>query len=138
MNNLASVRQSNVTVDKTYSESTNEILVFLSSAIEAMKNVLPENIEVVLHDLRQPETPIVKIINAHVSARKQGDSLLSAPEENDGFAGMLVKDRCRLKPFSLSGYNCRLKSGKRLKSGSVTYYNDNGEPVAVLAINKII
>lgn len=116
-------------------QSPEELLILLSSAMEAMKNVLPHNIEVVLHDLTHPEASVVKIINGKVTCRKEGEPLLSAPDDNDGFVGMIVKGRNLLNPFTLSGYNCRLKSGKRVKSGSATYYNDNGEPIIAFAIN---
>lgn len=125
----------NSTQSKKQSEGVVEVLIFLSSAMDSMKNILPKNIELVLHDLTHPESSILKIINGNVTCRANGDPLLSAPDENDGFAGMLLKNRDRYSPFVLSGYNCKLKSGESIKSGSATYYDNNGKPIAAFAVN---
>lgn len=120
---------------ETRLQESNNILIILSSVLEAMKNVLPDSIEVVLHDLTYPESSVVNILNGAVTQRRKGDPLLSAPDDNDGFAGLFVKGRNPATPFVLSGYHCRDRYGYPLNSGSATFYDDAGQPVAVLAIH---
>ena len=122
-----------VFVEDKNNELLSNLVSVISSVMDAMEKAIPKNIEVVLHDLTHPDTSVIKIINGEITARKRGDSLLKAPDNNDGFAGMLLKD-----PFILSGYNCVIKSGEVVKSGSSTFYNDNGEPIAAFAINVLV
>lgn len=42
----------------------------LNVALEALKATLPANTEVVLHDLTQPQSSVVGIVNGHVSGRQ--------------------------------------------------------------------
>lgn len=127
-----------VFVEDKNNELLSNLVSVISSVMDAMEKAIPKNIEVVLHDLTHPDTSVIKIINGEITARKRGDSLLKAPDNNDGFAGMLLKDRDRLNPFILSGYNCVINTGEVVKSGSSTFYNDNGEPIAAFAINVLV
>lgn len=106
----------------------------LSAALEALRTTLPLNTEAVLHDLTQPNTSVINIINGHVSGRKKGDALLMGPEEDKGFLGLLdCPKQTSHKVFT--GYTTTTSGGKVLNSASTLYYHSDGTPLAAFCIN---
>lgn len=61
----------------------------LSAAMEALSSVIGQHIEVVLHDVSQPTSSVVKIINGHISGRETGHSILSGPDDDQGRSSIL-------------------------------------------------
>ncbi|MGL5699398.1 MAG: helix-turn-helix transcriptional regulator [Kluyvera sp.] len=113
----------------------NLILATLTASLDALKATLPANTEVVLHDLTQPKSSVVGIINGHVSGRQVGDGLLSGPEEDDGFLGLIEERQEPLSSRVYSGYNSYTRGGKPLSSASTLYYDKQGKAIAAFCIN---
>ena len=67
----------------------DHLITVLSASLEALRTTLPSNTEAVLHDLTQPEKSVISIVNGHISGRKIGDALLSGPDDDAGFLGLL-------------------------------------------------
>lgn len=104
-----------------------------SYLIEALKKVaqtIAANFgpwcEVVVHDLRRPETSIVEIVNGHVTGRKVGGSVTDY-----GLKVLSGKTRQDLN----IGYSTISRDGRQLKSSTVLFRDDNGEVVVAMCIN---
>ena len=67
------------------------ILNALRPLTELLSTVVGPNVEVVLHDLTKPEASIVAIANGYISRRSVGDSILSGPRQDKGFASAKLK-----------------------------------------------
>lgn len=111
------------------------LISLLEAAMDALAATVSSNHEIVLHNLTVPERSVYKIINGHVSGRKQGDGLLSGPEKDFGFAGLLIRNKNDNQPVVISNYKTQAASGKVLNSASTIYYSDDGEPLMAFCIN---
>lgn len=110
------------------------LITVLSAALEALRTTLPLNTEAVLHDLTQPESSVIDIINGHISGRKKGDALLKGPDEDKGFLGLFdVPKHTTSKVFN--GYTTTTAGGKVLNSASTLYYHADGTPLVAFCIN---
>ena len=107
----------------------------LNVALEALKATLPANTEVVLHDLTQPQSSVVGIVNGHVSGRQLGDGLLSGPEDDEGFLGLLDASQPPSSSRLFSGYTSLTHGGKPLSSASTLYYDASGKAVVAFCVN---
>ncbi|WP_434668758.1 transcriptional regulator [Klebsiella sp. B345] len=115
--------------------SEKETLInILSAALEALKTTLPLNTEAVLHDLTRPDASVISIINGHVSGRKTGDALLTGPEEDKGFLGLLETPK-QASHKTFNGYTTTTAGGKVLNSASTLYYSSTGTPLVAFCIN---
>lgn len=83
--------------------------------------------EVVVHDLRSPQSSIVHIVNGHVTGRKVGGPVTDLALRVLR-AGGCPGDR-------MVNYETRTADGKRLRSSTVFFRGDGGEIVACLCIN---
>lgn len=110
------------------------LLDVLSASFDALSTTLPANTEAVLHNLTTPTSSVVRIINGHVSGREVGAPLLSGPDDDNGFLGLL-DDSARARHRVFSGYTSRTASGTVLNSSSTIYYSPTGEPLAAFCIN---
>ncbi|CAM3943196.1 helix-turn-helix transcriptional regulator [Xenorhabdus thuongxuanensis] len=106
----------------------------LSASLEALRTTLPANTEAVLHDLTRPEASVIDIVNGHVSGRKKGDALLSGPNEDEAFLGLIDKPQ-HLSHHVFSGYTTITAAGKKLHSSSTLYYDYNGCPLVAFCVN---
>lgn len=110
----------------------------LASIVDSMEYILPANMEIVLHDLKKSKRGIIKIINGHVSGRNKNSSLLEVPDQDIGLLllanGNNKKDN-KGQCVSITGYETRTKHGKKLKSASTIYFDDNGDADTALCIN---
>lgn len=115
-----------------------DVCRMLGGVAEALQYVVDSQTEVVVHDLRRPESSIVAIVNGHVSDRREGQSVLSVPEEDAAFAKMLEQSfRHAPNAVEVTGnYNSRTRGGKPLRSSSVVFYDDEGAPGAALCLNR--
>ena len=101
---------------------------FLSSLTSALGDMLGPDVEVVLHDLRQPETSIVALANGHVTGRNVGDSI-----------NALGLELLRKQSFhDLVNYETVTRGGKRLRSSSVFLEDSSGKVIAGLCLNRDI
>ncbi|EBQ7726290.1 hypothetical protein BZD79_21090 [Salmonella enterica] len=110
------------------------LITILTASLEALRSTLPLNTEAVLHDLTRPESSVINIVNGHVSGRKAGDALLSGPEDDAGFLGLLNASQ-RVPSQVFSGYTTTTLSGTTLNSASTIYYSDDGVPLVAFCIN---
>ncbi|MGY3858015.1 helix-turn-helix transcriptional regulator [Aeromonas intestinalis] len=110
------------------------LLTVLMASLETLKTTIPANTEAVLHDLTRPEESVIGIVNGHVSGRCEGDALLSGPDDDMGFLGLLDgASDTRYRTFS--GYVSRTATGKRLNSASTIYYGEGGVPLVAFCLN---
>ncbi|MRS90064.1 hypothetical protein GJV04_08435 [Enterobacteriaceae bacterium RIT714] len=112
----------------------DRLITLLAASLQALKTTLPLNTEAVLHDLTRPESSVVHIVNGHVSGRKEGDALLSGPDEDTGFLGLLEASR-RVPTRVFSDYTTTTKTGTTLNSASTIYYSEEGVPLVAFCIN---
>lgn len=115
-------------------DERERLLAILTASLEALRTTLPLNTEAVLHDLTRTESSVISIVNGHVSGRKAGDALLSGPEGDTGFLGLL--DISKQVPSQVfSGYTTTTLSGTTLNSASTIYYSNEGVPLVAFCIN---
>ena len=117
--------------------NTKDSLVHnLSAVIDALSCIIGQNVEVVLHDLSQPQQSILKILNGHVSQRKEGCSVLQSPEHDLGFVGLLKgKEQEKTNPLVFKAYQTKVASGKVLTSSTVIYKDELHRPLIALCFN---
>ncbi len=88
--------------------------------------------EVVLHDLRRPEHSIVAIANGHVTGRKLGDPAIGGPEPDIALQRSQSDDG---HTNILANYETHTRDGRRLKSSSTVFRDENGVLFAALCLN---
>lgn len=104
-------------------------LEFLSQLAKAIAAEFGSNCEVAVHDLESddPDSTIVAIENGHVTGRKIGDGpsnvVLNALNPSHGE----LRDRL--------AYSTMTEDGRRLRSSTVFFKDENGNPRAIFAIN---
>lgn len=109
----------------------------LGAVMEAFASVAGQNLEVVLHDLTQPEASVLKIINGHVSGRAPGSSLLDGPEHDMGFMGLLDQQASSgsTEPTVFRDYRTVSLQGKTLRSSTVLFKDASGNASLSLCFN---
>ncbi|WP_462402625.1 helix-turn-helix transcriptional regulator [Pseudomonas sp. Marseille-QA0332] len=113
-------------------------LVFttLKATLQALESVIGRNVEILLHDLDDPEHSVVAIVNGHVSGRAVGSPILAAPEQDQGFQALMRacerQDDCQ--PVVVPDYPTHLK-GRTLRSATALFRDSHGRPFASLCIN---
>jgi predicted transcriptional regulator YheO len=110
-------------------------------AINCLESVMGPNLEVVLHDLRQPHRSTLAIANGHVTGRQVGDPIIAAPKYDKGFSPLLGSTPAQ-QGFdsnpginSVEGYTSRTRDGRELRSTTVFLRNDKGEAFATVCAN---
>lgn len=98
----------------------------LKIVVEGIARTFGSRCEVVLHDLRDPAHSIVKIVNGHVSGRAVGGPATD-------FALKLMKNESPEKLFL--NYPSFSKDGRPIKSTTMLFRDDDGEPLALMCIN---
>lgn len=109
----------------------------LHPVVEMLGRMVGHHIEVVLHDLERPESSIVAIANGHVSNRRVGNSLLSGPRDDQGFAAAVdtLSEHGEAVHSVVDSYPTLTRSGQRLKSSTVVFRDAAGTPFAALCLN---
>jgi predicted transcriptional regulator YheO len=94
--------------------------------VEGIANTFGKNCEVILHDIRNPQSSIIAIANGHISGRTVG-----SPMSEYGLASL------RRGQFDqpVINYKKKTKDGKLLKSTSLFIKDDNGKLIGFLCIN---
>ncbi len=111
----------------------NKISLILNSLIpmvETIGQTFGKNCEVVLHDFRDPQHSIIKIVNGHVSGRSVGGPITDfalATWRRGGF-GDQREDR-------IINYKTKTKDGKVIKSSTVFIKDEEEKIVGCLCIN---
>ncbi|CAM3945760.1 hypothetical protein CCOS865_02407 [Pseudomonas reidholzensis] len=111
------------------------VLSTLKAAIAAIGSVAGRNMEILLHDLEQPERSVVAIVNGQLSGRVVGSPILAAPEQDQGFKALMRaarSDGCA--PVVLPDYPTTLK-GRTLRSATAILRDSEGTPFASLCVN---
>ncbi len=112
--------------------TTDDLLKNLSNIVKALGNMFGPKCEVVLHDLRNPQSSIVAIANGHVSGRKIGGPIIGGPLKDKGLEVLLKQaDHSDI----VGNYFSNTRDGRTLKSTTVIFRNQKGVPVAGLCLN---
>lgn len=109
----------------------------LHPVVQMLSTIVGPHIEIVLHDLLQPQSSIVAIANGHVSGRRVGHSILSGPKDDRAFADAkrLLVERGDAVHSVVGSYPTRTRSGRPLHSSTVVFRDASGEPFAALCLN---
>lgn len=113
------------------------LLGVLQGVAKALECVLNQHTEVVIHNLRQPESSIVEIVNGHVSGRRVGSPIIAGLTEDQGF-DTLVGRKAAAQPNEVrvvSNYMSKTGDGRPLRSSSVVLFDADGAPAAALCVN---
>lgn len=123
----------------TPAEERQLTFAVLKAALQALASVAPSNVEILLHDLEQPERSVVAIANGQVSGRQVGSPIIAAPEQDQGFKALLqaARDQHGNAPLVLPDYPTALK-GRSLRSATAIFRDSTGQPFASLCVNTDI
>jgi len=91
---------------------------------DALKLMFPNDLEIIIHDLRQPEKSIIHIVNGHITGRKVGD----------GTSDIGYK-RLSGEVDDLLHYSNTSPGGAPLKSVSQAIRNDAGDIIGAFSMN---
>lgn len=107
----------------------DQVLAMLGHLVEALGTVLGDKCEVVLHDMRRPESSIVAIAHGEVTGRKVGDSStnLGLPVLKNPYGD-----------FDRYNYRSQTRAGTSLRSSSIFLKDGDGRIFAALCINQDI
>ena len=82
-------------------------------------------LEVIIHDLRNPEHSIIAIFNSHITGRKIGD----------GTSDIGYKKLANELPDKIVNYENKSPSGSKMKSSSLTIRDDDNKIIGSMAFN---
>ena len=113
------------------------VMEILKPVVELMGKVMGPNIELVLHDLTQPNASVVAIANGHVTGRAVGSPILSGPQDDVAFrTAFSMTTEVSTSGCEVVGiYPSISQSGTTLKSATAIYRDASGTPFAGLCIN---
>lgn len=107
-------------------KETDLTLVTLTQIADAIVSIFPQSLEVVVHDLREPQSSIKyiagNVTNRHIGGPITDYGIRALQEEGDN-----VKDRY--------GYKTNSKDGRDLKSSTCFLRNSDGKVIAAFCIN---
>lgn len=101
-------------------------LAFLRQVVAGLSALMGSRCEIVLHDLRYPESSIIAIEHGDITGRKVGD-----PSTNLGLP--VLKDP--YGDYDRYNYRSRAPSGRPLKSSSMYFKDAEGRVFAALCVN---
>ncbi len=99
-----------------------EALKLVADGIAAM---LGSRCEVAVHDVRDLDASILKIVNGHVTGRRAGGSMTN-------YGLKMLKDKAN---NLFLDYSATTEDGRQLKSEGLVFRDEDGEPLAMLCIN---
>ncbi len=107
-------------------DDLHPILKSMIPLVEGIANTFGKNCEVILHDIRNPQSSVIAIANGHITGRTVG-----SPMSEYGLAdlrrGQFDKPRVN--------YSKKTKNGKLLKSSSLFIKDEKGKLIGFLCIN---
>lgn len=112
-------------------------LDILKGVAEALAEVVKGDTEVIVHDLRNPETSIVKIVNGHISNRHEGQPIIAGLLGDQAF-DVAIKEISSDAPNSVhivKGYKTHAQDGRTFESSSVILFDEDAAPCAALCVN---
>lgn len=112
-------------------------LALLRGAAEALSNVVRGDTEIVVHDFRTPDRSIVKIVNGHISGRREGQPIIAGLFGDQAF-DVAVEQIHSGEPNGtrvVGSYKSRTHDGKVLESSSMLLFDDQANPAAAFCIN---
>lgn len=109
----------------------------LHAIVKMLGGIVGPHIEVVLHDLTNPEASVVAIANGHVSGRAVGDSILGGPKGDKGFAAATAALSVRGEAVHsvIEGYSTLSDDNRPLQSATVVFRDEAGDPYVALCLN---
>jgi predicted transcriptional regulator YheO len=120
-------------------DDEQRILSVLKAVVRGLEHVVGSNVELIVHDMRNPERSTVAIANGHVTGRRVGDPIIAAPLDDKGFAEVLDQTRGpdgHAPEIAVTDrYRSRTRDGRELHSVSVILRDGRGQPFASLCAN---
>lgn len=109
----------------------------LKPVVQMLGAMVGPNVEVLLHDMTQPERSILAIENGHISNRDVGGSIISGPRDDVGFyeAQRQLSVKGKGQHSVMIDYPTVTDGGLRLRSSTVLFRDSLGEPYAALCLN---
>ena len=113
------------------------IATAITATLPAWQTMVGPHVEVVLHDLDQPERSVIHLFNGHVTGRKIGDSLLGGPLNDKAFlaAKRELSTRGAAQHSVITDYPTLAPDGRPLKSATVVFRDAEGIPFLALCMN---
>lgn len=113
------------------------VMEALRPIVNMLGTIVGPNIEVVLHDLSQPDSSVVAIANASVSQRAIGSAPIDGPTYDKSYG---VTQRALAQPGEaghsiLQDYATMTAAGQELRSSTVVFRDAGGTPYATLCLN---
>jgi predicted transcriptional regulator YheO len=113
-----------------------ELLVVLTTATDALVASIKGDTEIVVHDLRKPQSSIVRIVNGHITGRAVGNALFTGPSGADNVRNAQTNLGDPREIRVLSKYRA-WAGDKPLSSTSTIYFDDHGVAAAILCLNTM-
>lgn len=107
------------------------VITTLKTVSKAIAQLFGRQCEVVVHDLRVPESSIIHLENGHVSGRKVGGPLVGGPTNDVALQWLTQYDSGK----QVQVYETISKTGSHLKSSTVLFRDEYHKPYAALCIN---
>ena len=112
-------------MEKNLKTSNHQIFEHYIRVGEIIAEKFSPYLEVIIHDLQDPEHSIIAIFNNHITGRKIGD----------GTSDIGYKKIANELPDKIVNYENRSPSGAKLKSSSLTIRNGQGKIIGSMAFN---
>ena len=106
-------------------KKNQDILVHYIKVGEIIAEMFSPYLEVIVHDLTNPNQSIIAIFNNHITGRKIGD----------GTSDIGYKKLSNKLPDKIVNYSNKSPSGVDLKSSSLTIRNDDNEIIGSMGFN---
>lgn len=104
----------------------NQLICALSPLMQTVAATFGHNCEVVIHDLTQPESSVIAIVNGHVTGRKVGDPITD-------FGLSMLRDRDHGDdPVT---YSNRTRDGRILRCSSTFIRDERGKVIGAVCVN---
>jgi len=114
----------------------NFILEILKDAMLALGTTVARNVEIVLHDLEDPEASVIAVVNGNVSGREVGSPLLSGPDKDIAFLSINKNTAQSYAVEVISNYTTIAYDGRKLNSASTIYHDAKGKPIVAFCVNS--
>lgn len=108
------------------SEELHPILKGLMPLVDGIASTFGKNCEVILHDIRNPQSSVIAIANGHITGRSIGSPMTE-------YGLTTLRSGQFDKP--MVNYRKKTKDGKLLKSSSLFIKDENGKLIGFLCIN---
>jgi predicted transcriptional regulator YheO len=112
-------------MEKNLKTSNHQIFEHYIRVGEIIAEKFSPYLEVIIHDLKDPEHSIIAIFNNHITGRKIGD----------GTSDIGYKKLANKLPDKIVNYENTSPSGAKLKSSSLTIRNGQGKIIGSMAFN---